>query len=99
MVSQAPCGVNERVRCWRSSNVKDSPSRTSPGFFTDLPKMQTLTPLKSQKREGYCWSTSFKVLEVDSPTVIHDPELPTAYENCEAIFSRIAHEFGTHHDA
>jgi len=32
--------------------------------FPDLPKMQTLTPLKSQKREGYCWPTHFKVLGV-----------------------------------
>jgi hypothetical protein len=25
--------------------------------FTDLPKIQTLTLLKSHKREGYCWPT------------------------------------------
>src|SRR5215216_6786124 len=25
--------------------------------FTDSPKMQTLTPLKSHKTEGYCWRT------------------------------------------
>jgi hypothetical protein len=32
------------------------------------------------------------------PTVTHEPGLSTAYENREAIFRRIAHEFGTHHD-
>jgi len=30
--------------------------------FTDVPKMQALTPLKSHKREGYCWRIYFKVL-------------------------------------
>ena len=39
-----------------------------------------------------------KNLSQDSPTVIHEPKLSTAYENREAIFRRIAHEFGTHHD-
>src|SRR5215471_12253725 len=32
--------------------------------FPDVPKMQTVTPLKSRKTEGYCWRISFKVLEV-----------------------------------
>jgi|RhiMethySRZTD1v2_1073278.scaffolds.fasta_scaffold177343_6 hypothetical protein len=36
--------------------------------------------------------------KADSPTVIHDPGLSTAYENRGAIFSGIPHEFGTHHD-
>ena len=36
--------------------------------------------------------------KADSPTVIHDPGLSTAYENRGVIFSGIPHEFGTHHD-
>ena len=35
---------------------------------------------------------------IGKPTVVHDPGLSTAYENREAIFRRILHEFGTHHD-
>jgi len=37
-------------------------------------------------------------LEGGWPTVTHEPGLSTAAENSEAIFSRIPHEFGTHHD-
>jgi hypothetical protein len=46
--------------------------------FTDLSKMQTLTPLKSQKTTGYCWSSSFHatwllllrwILEVFGPSM------------------------------
>src|SRR5262245_55988377 len=33
-----------------------------------------------------------------SPTVVHEPGLSTADENRGAIFRKIAHEFGTHHD-
>jgi hypothetical protein len=33
-----------------------------------------------------------------SSTVPHEPRLSTPYENSQSIFSRIAHEFGTHHD-
>jgi hypothetical protein len=36
--------------------------------------------------------------QIGSPTVTHEPGLSTAYENRRAIFRRIPHEFGTHHD-
>lgn len=52
MVSQAPYGVNERVRCWRSSSVKNSLLAQTLDSFIDVPKTQTLTTLKAQKREG-----------------------------------------------
>lgn len=44
------------------------------------------------------WDTQISVLG-GWPTVTHEPGLSTAHENYEAIFSRILHEFGTHHDA
>jgi len=43
------------------------------------------------------WGTLISAL-LSSPTVTHEPGLSTAYENHEAIFSRIAHEFEAHHD-
>ena len=32
--------------------------------FTDVPKMQTLIPLKSQKRDGYCWRTPINDISI-----------------------------------
>jgi hypothetical protein len=43
------------------------------------------------------WDTQISAL-LSSPTVTHEPGLSTAYENREAIFRRILHEFGTHHN-
>src|SRR5262245_47002532 len=43
------------------------------------------------------WDTHISAL-LSSPTVAYEPGLSTAYENRGAIFRRITHEFGTHHD-
>jgi hypothetical protein len=55
------------------------------------------TPSFAAFQEGM-WDTRISAT-LNSSTVRHEPGLSTAYENRGAIFSRIAHEFGTHHDA
>jgi len=77
------------------SSSGDKPILPQPFDFSRYAGRQSKLLMRTdvKRREIWKWRDHTRW-----PTVTHEPGLSTAYENRGAIFKRIAHEFGTHHN-